>query len=156
MLRTSIPPLISVLYATGYHEFPLKNFRLTVPKKFVEEPVCVSENFGYRKTSCRRGEYHNFLKKISCLTVPKNFVVEPFFSQSFWCQRKLCGRAGGGGGITIFRWKVFVPLYKTNSLKKTLVFQKSFLSKTFMHRRGAGHHGFVENFCLTGLKRKVL
>ena len=60
-LQTSIPPLISVLYAKGYHYFPLKNFRLTVPKNFVEEPVCVSENFGYRKTLCLRGEYYNFL-----------------------------------------------------------------------------------------------
>ena len=49
-LQTSIPPLISVLYAKGYHDFPLNNFRLTVPKKFVEERVCfrkfrVSKNF---------------------------------------------------------------------------------------------------------------
>ena len=41
-LRTSIPPLISVLYAKGYHDFLLKNFRLTVPKNFVEEPFSVS------------------------------------------------------------------------------------------------------------------
>ena len=45
-LQTSIPPLISVLYAKGYHEYPLKNFCLTVPKNFVEEPFyIVSENF---------------------------------------------------------------------------------------------------------------
>ena len=49
-LETSIPPLISVLYAKGYHDFPLKNFCLAVPKKLVEEPFCVSENFWYRKT----------------------------------------------------------------------------------------------------------
>ena len=48
-LETSIRPLISVLYAEGYHDFPLKNFCLTVPKNFVEEPFCVSENFWYRK-----------------------------------------------------------------------------------------------------------
>ena len=54
-LQTSIRPLISVHYAKRYHDFPLKNFRLTVPKNFVEEPVCVSENFGYRKTLCLRG-----------------------------------------------------------------------------------------------------
>ena len=53
-LQTSIPPLIFVLYAKGYHYFPLKNFRLTVQKYFVGEPVCVSENFGYRKTLCLR------------------------------------------------------------------------------------------------------
>ena len=60
-LQTSIPPLISVLYAKGYHYFSLQNFRLTVPKTFVEEPVCVSENFGYRKILCLRAEYHDFL-----------------------------------------------------------------------------------------------
>ena len=41
-LQTSIPPLIFVLYAKKYHYFPLKNFRLTVPKNFVEERVYVS------------------------------------------------------------------------------------------------------------------
>ena len=40
-LQTSIPPLISVLYATGYHNFLSKLFCLTVPKHFVEEPFCV-------------------------------------------------------------------------------------------------------------------
>ena len=60
-LQTSIPSLIFVLYAKGYHNFPLKNFRLTVPKNFVEEPVCVSEDFWYRKTLCLRAEYHDFL-----------------------------------------------------------------------------------------------
>ena len=84
-LQTSIPSLISVFYAKGYHDFPLKNFRLTVPKNFVEETVSVSENFGYRKTLCLRGENHDFLYENCCLTVPKNFVGEPFFvSQKFW------------------------------------------------------------------------
>ena len=60
-LQTSIPPLISVLYAKGYHTFPSKLFCLTVPNNFVEEPFCVSESFGYRKILCLRGEYHDFL-----------------------------------------------------------------------------------------------
>ena len=54
-LQTSIPPLISVLYAKGYLYFPLENFRLTVPKNLVEKPLCVSENFGYRKNLWIRG-----------------------------------------------------------------------------------------------------
>ena len=37
VLKTSIPPLISVFYAKEYHNFPLKNFCLTVLKNFVEE-----------------------------------------------------------------------------------------------------------------------
>ena len=44
-LQTSIPPPISVLYAKGYHDYPMKNFCVTVPKTFIEEPFCVSENF---------------------------------------------------------------------------------------------------------------
>ena len=44
-----------------YQEFPLKNFRLTVPKNFVEEPFCVSEKFRDRKILCLRGEYYDFL-----------------------------------------------------------------------------------------------
>ena len=48
-LQTSIRRLISVLYAKEYHDYPLKNFCITVPKNFVEEPFCVSENFWYRK-----------------------------------------------------------------------------------------------------------
>ena len=48
-LQTSIPPLISVLYAKGYHDFLLKNFCVIVPKNFVEEPFCVSESFWHRK-----------------------------------------------------------------------------------------------------------
>ena len=66
------------LHNRGYHNFPSNVFCLTVPKKFVKEPVCVSEIFGYRKTLCLRGEYYDFLEKICCLTVPKNFIGEPF------------------------------------------------------------------------------
>ena len=63
-LQTSIPPLISVLYAKGYHYFPLKKFRLTVPKNFVEEPFCVSENFCYPKMLGIRGGYQDFPSKL--------------------------------------------------------------------------------------------
>ena len=48
-LQTSIQPLISVPYAKGYHDFPLKKFCLTVPENSVEEPFCVSKKFWYRK-----------------------------------------------------------------------------------------------------------
>ena len=47
-LQTTIPRLISLLHAKGCHHFPLKNFSPRVPKKFVEEPFCVSEKFWYR------------------------------------------------------------------------------------------------------------
>ena len=45
----------------GYHHLPSKLFCLTVPNHLVEEPICVSESFGYRKILCPRGEYHDFL-----------------------------------------------------------------------------------------------
>ena len=48
-LQTSIPPVISVFYAKGYHDFPLKNFCLTVPKDFVGEPFRVSLIAGIEK-----------------------------------------------------------------------------------------------------------
>ena len=48
-LQTSIPPLISVLYTKGYHDFPLKNFRLTVPKNFIGESFSVSLISGIEK-----------------------------------------------------------------------------------------------------------
>ena len=107
-LQTSIPPLISVLYAKGYNYFPLKNFRLTVPKNFVEETDCVSENFGSGKTLCLGGEYYDFLLKICCLTIPKNFVGEPFFvSQNLWYRKNLWIRRGGGGVVSRFSVKIF-------------------------------------------------
>ena len=81
MLQTSIPPLNSGLYAKQYHDFPLKNYCLTVPKNFVDEPFCVSQNFWYRKTLWMRGGGEGVLrpsvKKIG-LTLPKIFVRESF------------------------------------------------------------------------------
>ena len=62
----------------GIHDYPSKTFCLTVPKNFVEEPICVSEIFGYRKILCFRELCHDSLSKIFCLTLPKNFVGESF------------------------------------------------------------------------------
>ena len=45
-LQTSIPPLISTLYAKRNQCFPLQKCRLTVPKCSAEEPIYVSESFG--------------------------------------------------------------------------------------------------------------
>ena len=89
--------MISVLYAEGDHDFPLKNFCLAVPKHFVKEPFCVSESFGYRKILCLRGLCHDFLSKIFCLKVPKNFVGEPFCAvfQKISRSEKVFGLEGG-------------------------------------------------------------
>ena len=77
-LQISFPPLFSVPYAEEYHDFSLKIFCLIVPKNFVHETFCVSENFRYRKILCFSGLYHDFPSKIFCLTVPKISVGEPF------------------------------------------------------------------------------
>ena len=52
-VQTSIQPLIFVLYAKRYHDFPLKNFCLTVPKNFVGEPFSVSSISGIEKVWMR-------------------------------------------------------------------------------------------------------
>ena len=69
--QTLIWPLISVLYAKAYHDFPSKLFCLTIPKNFVGEPFGVSENFWYRKSLWIRGG-----KGVS------RFSVENFLSHS--------------------------------------------------------------------------
>ena len=47
----------------GYHDFRAKCFCLTVPKKFVGEPFCVSKEFWYRNFSSRGvGKLHGFVK----------------------------------------------------------------------------------------------
>ena len=122
-LQTSLRPLISVLYAKGYHEFPLENFDLTVPKKFKEEPFCVSENFSYRKMVGIREEgvsrnIENFLlnseKKLSQRS-PSVFqnvsVIEIFYRLE--------------GDITICCRKFSVSLYRETLKGNPSVFQKS-------------------------------
>ena len=128
----------------------MKNFRLTVPKNFVEEPDCVSENFGSRKTLCLGGEYHDFLLKI-CLTIPKNFVGEPFFvSRNLWYRKNLWIRRGGGL-YHGFQSKFFyhsAEKFRSGTLSDPC-FRKSPVAKKFMDKRG-GYQDFPSKiFCLT-------
>ena len=86
-----------------HRDFPLKIFCLRVPKNFVEEPFCVSENLWYRKMS-RIEEVAGItiFRRISFVSVPKHLLEEPFcVSEKFWYQNFAC--ISGGGGITIFR-----------------------------------------------------
>ena len=50
-------------YTLCYHDFPLKICCFTVAKKFVEKPLCDSENFWYRKILWIRGLCHVFLTR---------------------------------------------------------------------------------------------
>ena len=59
------------------------SFCLTVPKNFVDEPFCVSENLWYRKMlGIRGGRGREGVSRFSidffCLTVPKLFMGAPF------------------------------------------------------------------------------
>ena len=61
----------------GFHEIPLKNFCLSVPKSFVGEPFGVLDFFETRKNLYIRGGYHISLSKIFSFTVPKIFCWNP-------------------------------------------------------------------------------
>ena len=123
-LQISFPPLISVLYAKGYHDFPVKNFCLTLPKKFVEEPFCLRKFLVPKNVRDNRGGgYHYFLSKLFCLTVPKNFVGEPFCVSLISGYRKiLCVR----GLCHDFPLKIFRPTVPKNFAEEPFcaVFQK--------------------------------
>ena len=149
---TSIPPLISVLYAKGYHDFPLKNFCLTVPKKLVEEPFCVSENFGYRKISCLRGESHDFLSKIFCLPVPKNFVGERnpsvLFFRKFPVAKKLLDKRGRVSRD--FPPKIFCLTVPKNFLGEPFCVAQNFCYRKILWITGGGgeeERGSITIFC---------
>ena len=101
-LQTSIRPLISVPYAKGYHSFPLKIFCLTVPKNFVEEPFCVSENFWYRKMLGirERGRVSQFSVKIvlsdSAEKLRRGYLL---CFIKYLVTKKIMDKKGGGGGV---------------------------------------------------------
>ena len=104
----------------------------------------------------KRGEASQFCRKFFLShrtekTSPGNHSV----FQNIPGREKLLWIRGGGGGIPMFRRKVFVSLHQNISLENTVVFQKNFLIENF-HAKEGGHHAFVEIFCLRGLKRKAL
>ena len=138
-LQTSIPPLISVLYAKGYHDFPLENFCLTVPKNFVEEPFCVSENFWYRKMLViREGRV---FRQNCFVSVPKKIRRGTLLCfTKFLVSKKVMDKGGGGGSITIF-----CQFFFSHSIEKlrggTLLFQKNSgieKLKNFMDKKEGG------------------
>ena len=112
-LQTSIRPLISVLYAKGYHDFPFKKLLSHSAEKIRRgTPLCFRKFLVPKNVKDKRGGgYHDFLSRLFCLTVPKNFVGEPFcVSKNFWCRKKLWIRRWEEeeGSITIFCRKIFV------------------------------------------------
>ena len=109
------------------------------------ERILVSKSFKQR-----RGKLHGFVENFFYLTGPKKLR-----QGTILCFRKILAGKNilwirGGGGITIFRrsFCLTVPKY--------FIGEHFGVSEKFMHRRGAGHHGLVKIFCLTGPKRKAL
>ena len=69
-----------------YQDYPSKNFRLIVPKNFVEEPVCVSEKFWYRKILCFRELCHDIVSKFLSHSAEKfrGGTLLICVSENFW------------------------------------------------------------------------
>ena len=99
-----------------YTNFLSKLFCFTVPKNFVEEPVCaVLQKFsGGEKVYGKGGggDYRNFPSKIFCLKVPKYFVGETFSLSSVSGIEKFYDSEGY---VTIFRRNFFVYQYRNVS-----------------------------------------
>ena len=96
-LQTSIPPLIYVLYAKGYHDFPLKNFLLTVRKISSSKPYVSQKISGIEKLYAEEGNITIFYKKNCCLTVPKILRRGTLLCfRNFLVSKKLMDKRGEG------------------------------------------------------------
>ena len=141
-LQTSIPPLISVLYAKGYHDFPLKNLCLPVPRKIVGEPFCVSKEFWYRKVPSKGGGSFTVLSKI--FSSHRTEKISPGNHSVF---QKISGREKyfmDKGGYHDFPLKFLSHCTKIFHWRTIWCFRKILLSKISMHRRGGGE---ASRFC---------
>ena len=126
-----------------YQVFPLKFFRLTVPKNSISEPFSHSLISGIEKVWIRGwwgGDCHDFPSKISCLTKPKNAVGEPFSPSLVSGIDKTWIRGGGGEEREYHNF-----LSKTFCFKKpkifvgeppVLCFRKIPAAKMFMDKKG--------------------
>ena len=94
----SMPPLISVLYAKGYHDFPLKNLRLTVPKNFVEKPFCVSLISGIEKFMPMRGTSRFSIENLLSHSSEKLYRGTLLCFTKFLVSKNFIDKRGGGGG----------------------------------------------------------
>ena len=135
----------------GYHDFSFKIFCLTVPKNFVGEHFCVSENFGYRKILCiREGGYH--------VSPSKTFVTQ---TEKFCWGTLRCFRKSGvlqnfmhKRGTSLNSAENFFSKSANKNCRRSLpCFETTLVSKIFKQRRGE-----VSRFCrkflyLTGPKK---
>ena len=102
----------------GYHDFLSEIFCLTVPKSFVGEPFCASENFRYRKfiriRGGREGVSRFSVDYFLCHSTEKLRRGTLLFcvSENFRYRKNSWIRGGGGQGgkeYQDFRSKLFCP-----------------------------------------------
>ena len=113
----------------------------------------VSKDFRYRKVSSEKGgELHGFVEDFLISKDRKKIAMEPFcVSEIIWWGKRFYGK---DGGFHDFPSTILSHCSEIFPWRTLWCFRKILPSKTFMHWRGAGHHGFVEIFCLTGPNRK--
>ena len=112
-LQTLNPPLTSVLYAKGYHDFPLKHSA----KKFRRGTrLCfrkfrVSKNF-MPKRGISRFSIEKLLSHSTEKLRRRPFVV----SQNFWYRKKIMDKRGGGRRREYYDFlsKTFCPTVPKN------------------------------------------
>ena len=147
-LQTSIPPLISVLYAKGYHYVPLKFFLSHSYESFRRGTLLYFRKFRISKNFMPKRGVSRFSVKFFLFRSTEKLrrgtllccVSENFRKRkSFWMR---------GGGIKIFRRNFFVSQCRKISWASLQCFRKFGVSKNFMHTRG--YHNFPSKiFCLS-------
>ena len=129
--------------------FRRKIFQST--EKTIGKPVCVSENFEYRKSlRIGKGGYHNFL------SIFLSHKIEIFRRVILLCFKKVLvskncmDKRGMKGKITIFRRKIFQSTEKTIG-KPVCVSEKILCRKiSQITVRGREYHNFpLKKICLT-------
>ena len=138
----------------GISSFSMENLLSPVPKNFVEEPICVWQNFLHRKILGIRGG-EGVSVTISrqngfCLTVSNHFVGETFcVSESFGYRKGLCLR----GDYPRFSMESLLSPVPEKLRRGThLCFTDFSVSKTFRNKRGEGVSVTIfrqNGFCLT-------
>ena len=120
-----------------------------MPKSFVKEPFCVSENFWYRKIlGIREGAGITiFRQNCFCLTVPNRFAEETFCAvfQEISDSEKVY-RWGGGGASRFFVEIVLSHSTQTFRRGTLLCFRKFRVSKNFMPKRGTSRFSIEKLF----------
>ena len=139
----------------GYHDFSFKIFCRRVPKTFVEESFCVSENFWYRKMlGIREGGWnHDFPSKLVCLTVPKKFVGEAFCVPEIFCYGKNLWIRDGGGGYHDFPSKNFCFTVPKNFVGETFNVSQNFEYRKILCIRRGFHYFLLKPFFVSQCRK---